>query len=240
MSLTDDAQKQPLIRAPWPTLLLIAMLVITHIARILAPAKLSQEILINYAFIPARYSAEFLAAHGLNPGTWWEQVLPFFTYNFLHADFGHLAVNSVWLLAFGAIVARRLGATVFFIFFLICGVAGAAAHMVFNWASAAPVIGASAAISGLMGAAFRIIGSLRQPDGEAHLAPLTSRRILLWSLIWVGVNIFAGVTGLGDGTTVRLIAWQAHIGGYVAGLLLIGPAIRLSDRRLNYPLQSID
>jgi membrane associated rhomboid family serine protease len=89
------------------------------------------------------------------------------------------------------------------------------------------VVGASAAISGLMGAAFRMMYVY---DGA--LAPIFSRRILTWSAVWLGINVLAGLTGLGTGTTVQLIAWQAHIGGYVAGLLLAGPFALLSDWRL--------
>ena len=127
-------------------------------------------------------------------------------------------------------VARRYHAVVFFIFFLVCGVAGAAAHLAFNWGSPLAVIGASGAISGLMGAGFRMMGppQLRRGGEAQPLAPILSPRILLWSAVWVGVNILAGVTGLGTGVQVALIAWQAHLGGYFAGLLLAGPFATLA------------
>jgi membrane associated rhomboid family serine protease len=73
-----------------------------------------------------------------------------------------------------------------------------------------------------MGASFRVMGAhpLEQADVPAALF---SRRILLWSAIWLAVNFVAGILGLGAGPGVQLIAWQAHIGGYLAGLLLVGP-----------------
>ncbi len=139
---------------------------------------------------------------------------------------------------FGAITARRFGALAFFAFFLTCGAAGAAAHLAFNWGSPDPVIGASGAISGLMAAGFRMFppfgkfvadsGSRAIAAGisarsEPPLAPFLSSRILTWSALWITINVLAGVTGLGAGPGVHLIAWQAHVGGYLAGLLLAGP-----------------
>jgi membrane associated rhomboid family serine protease len=148
----------------------------------------------------------------------------------------HVIVNTVWLLAFGAAVVRRFGNLRFFLFFVICGVAGAALHLALNWQSIAPVIGASAAISGLMAAAFRLIG--HEGGGgipPQRMAPIFSRRILLWSAIWVVINIAAGVMGVGAGPGAQFIAWQAHLGGFAAGLLLAGlfdPVNRLNPEPL--------
>ena len=231
MALTPELENQPALRAPAATVWLIVALAVAHVARLLAPAGMADEIIVNYGFIPARYSASYLAAHHANPGTLFEQAIPFISYIFLHADFAHLGINCVWLLAFGSIVARRLGARLFFALFFACGVAGAAAHLALNWGSAVPAIGASAAISGLMGVAFRLITFAPWPEGQPAVTPLFSRRILIWSAVWVGVNVLAGVTGLGAGMEVRLVAWQAHLGGYFAGLLLAGPAVLLHDRR---------
>lgn len=228
--------RQPILLVPWPVLFLIGLLAACFAAFALAPAGLQNRILYDYAFIPARYSHAFLVSHDYNPGSAFDQVLPFVTYIFLHANISHLAINCIWLLPFGAVVARRYHAIVFFVFFLLCGIAGAAAHLAFNWGSTLPVIGASAAISGLMGAAFRMMvmptadGHWPDVSGPRPLAPLLSPRILLWSAIWVGVNVVAGVTGLGTGTQIRLIAWQAHLGGYFAGLLLAGPFSVLAAR----------
>lgn len=225
--------RQPFLLAPWPVLFLIGLLASCYAAFVLAPEDLQNHILADYAFIPARYSGAFILAHGYNPGSLLDRALPFVTYIFIHASLGHLAINSVWLLPFGAVVARRHHAALFFLFFLLCGAAGAALHLAFNWGSTLPVVGASGAISGLMGAAFRMMGPPEPaPDGRSvrwpPLAPLFSQRILVWSAVWAGVNILAGVLGLGAGTEVRLVAWQAHLGGYFAGLLLAGPFTSLA------------
>ncbi len=238
MTFSDEMRepRQPFLLAPWPVLFLIGLLAACYVAVTLAPAAMQDQIIYDYGFIPARYSAAFLAANPYSLGTVLDRALPFVTYIFLHANVSHLAINCIWLLPFGVVVARRFHALAFFTFFLLCGVLGAAVHLIFNWGSMLPVIGASAAISGLMGAAFRMMTlpteRWHRPDGSAQhqLAPLFSPRILLWSAVWVGVNVIAGVTGLGAGTQVRLIAWQAHMGGYFAGLLLAGPFTALARR----------
>ncbi|HEX7725568.1 MAG TPA: rhomboid family intramembrane serine protease [Rhizomicrobium sp.] len=213
---------QPFLRLPWAIGALAALMLGIEAVLSLMPGQ-ADRILFNYGFVPARYSSSFLAAHGIDGGTLLERVLPFFTYMFLHAGWMHVAVNTVWLLAFGTAVVRRFGNARFFLFFILCGVAGAALHLALNWQAVAPVVGASAAISGLMAAAFRLIGR----EGNAFappqpLLPILSRRILLWSAIWIVINIVAGVTGLGAGPGAQFIAWQAHLGGFAAGLLLAG------------------
>ena len=190
----------------------------------------AEALFVSYGFVPARYSSAFLASHTYDPGNLFERALPFVTYIFLHGSFMHVAINSVWLLAFGPVVARRFGSLLFLLFFLLCGIAGAAVHLACDWGSTAPVIGASAAVSGLMAAAFRMLPL--SPEGEkVALAPIFSARILVWTAIWTLVNVFAGVTGFGTGGEVELVAWQAHLGGYAAGLFLAGPFDSLAASR---------
>jgi len=211
--------RQPFLRAPAVVIGLILALVAAHVARIYAFPRASTAWIYDYGFVPARYSHAYLYSHGLNPGNFLERALPFVTYMFLHGNYTHLIFNCLWLLAFGPVVARRFGVVLFLLFFLLCGIAGAAVYLALNWGSEAPVIGASGAISGLMGAGFRMIGS---NVFDRRLDPILSPRILLWSGIWVVLNVVAGFTGLGAGR-FELVAWQAHLGGYAAGLLLAGP-----------------
>jgi membrane associated rhomboid family serine protease len=226
---------QPFLRLPGAVTALAVLLLGIEGVLYLMPAR-ADAILFNYGFVPARYSPAFLAAHGIDPGSLLERVLPFFTYMFLHAGWTHVIVNTIWLAAFGAAVARRFGTARFYLFFILCGLAGAGLHLLLNWNSIAPVVGASAAISGLMAAAFRLIG--REGDafmGPQPLAPVFSRRMLIWSAVWIGLNIAAGISGMGAGPGIQLIAWQAHLGGYLAGLLLSGlfdPVNRLKTAAL--------
>ena len=172
------------------------------------------------------------SVHNADPGGWLERAVPFVSYMGLHNDLTHLVINSLWLLAFGPIVARRFGGLLFLLFFLVCGVAGAATHLAFNWGSLVPVIGASGAISGLMAAGLRL-----QPSqapwahaGEERLAPIFSRQIVMFTIVWLAINLVFGITGLGMGGETGQVAWQAHMGGYFAGLLLTGPFDRLRPR----------
>ncbi len=229
---SDPWTRQPIFRVPAVVVSLIAVLVAAHAARVLAPPHLTAELINQFAFIPARYSHVFLVSPHGDPGDWLARGVPFISYMALHNDFTHIAINSLWLLAFGPIVARRFGGFLFLLFFLTCGVAGALTHLAFNWGSLEPVIGASGAISGLMAAGLRLLPS-QAPwahAGEEKLAPVFSRQILVFTAVWMGVNLVAGLTGLGVGGAAGQIAWQAHLGGYLAGLFLTGPFDRLRPR----------
>jgi len=210
--------RQPFLRAPASVLGLIGVLVAAHVIRILAPPVMSEQILNDYALDPVRYTAA-------GAGNFLTGVLPLFTHMALHANAAHIAVNSVWLLAFGPIVARRFGGAAFVLFFLLCGVAGAAFFVALNWGADVGVIGASGAISGLMGAAIRMM-RLRQPYlnvATLPLLPLWSAQVLGFSAVWLAINLVTGLTGLGTGGQIEPVAWQDHMGGYLAGLILAGP-----------------
>jgi membrane associated rhomboid family serine protease len=240
--LQSAPPRQPIFRAPAVVLWLIAALAGLHALRLWLPSALGQDMVYEYALIPARYSHAFVASQaGLAaswPGTVLERTIPFVSYMGLHNDWTHLVINSLWLLAFGPVVARRQGPLLFLVFFLVCGVAGALTYVALNWGSPVPVVGASGAISGLMAAALRMLPGQAPwaEPGTAPLAPLFSRQILIFTLVWAAINIVAGVTGLGVGGQSGLIAWQAHLGGFLAGLLLCGPFDALRPRQVGIPL----
>lgn len=219
--------REPFLNAPAIVFWLIGVLVVAHVGRVMLPEPWPQNLLFEFAFIPARYSAAVLTANGIPQPGFVEQVIPFISYMFLHGNYTHLCVNSLWLLAFGPIVAKRLGTTKFLLFFLFCGIASAALHLAFYFGAVEQVVGASGAISGLMGAAIRIFyGRLLYrhvtPEGGAlPLAPLFSRPIIGFTAIWLIANFLAGVTGLGLTDPTQSVAWVAHLGGYIAGMLTI-------------------
>lgn len=228
--------RQPFFRAPPVVIALLVVLALAHAARVLAPPELSAALLARFAFIPALYSHSFLVANHIDPGPWWARVLPFVTYMGLHNDLTHLAINGLFFLAFAPVVARRFGTGLFLLFFVVCGVAAAATHLALNWGSADPVIGASGAISGLMAAALRLLPTLDRRPENAELMPVLSRQVLLFSLVWVGTNVIVGVTGVGLGAESGLIAWQAHLGGFAAGLLLAAPFDRMRPQPVSVSL----
>jgi membrane associated rhomboid family serine protease len=230
MAFLQDSRppREPFLVAPASVLWLIAAILGAHVLRGMLPEGVSDQILNEYAFLPVRYSGSPDFAGDTLLG----KAIPFVSHIFLHANLAHVGLNCVWLLAFGPVVARRLGALKFLLFFLVCGIAGVTTQLIVYWGSDAAVIGASGAIAGLMGAAMRIVygGLHRLP-----LAPLFSRQIVTFTLIWTIVNVVSGVFGLGLSDEFVLVAWVVHLGGYFAGLLAIGMFDRLSLGRKGLP-----
>src|SRR5215469_538767 len=101
---SDPWTRQPIFRVPAVVVGLIVALAVAHGVRMLAPPALSAELINDYAFTPARYSHAFLAARNIDPGNWFERIVPFVSYMGLHNDLTHLSINCLWLLAFGPIV----------------------------------------------------------------------------------------------------------------------------------------
>jgi membrane associated rhomboid family serine protease len=163
---------------------------------------------------------------------------------FVHASWPHVLINSVFILAFGVPVARAFGETawggvVFLLFFLICGALAALGFIAMadaqtwllggadtDWS----LVGASGAASGLMGAAIRLMAARATAREEGALGRLTSRMVVSATLGWIVINVVLGLTGLTPGAGGAPVAWQAHIAGYFAGLLLIGIFGRLAGR----------
>jgi membrane associated rhomboid family serine protease len=236
--LQSQPPRQPIFHAPPVVTWLIGTLVALHAVRMWLPSSLAEDLAYEYGLVPARYSQAFLQSRMADPGTIWEQAIPFVSYMGLHNGWTHLAVNCLFLLAFAPIVARRFGPALFLIFFLACGIAGALTYVAFNWGSPVPVVGASGAISGLMAAALRMLPA-QSPwavPGATPLAPIFSRQILVFSAVLIAINAVMGMTGLNIGGETAQVAWQAHLGGFAAGLLLCGPFDTLRPRSVGAPL----
>ena len=227
--------RQPILNAPAVIVALLALLLLVHLVRtLLLSPDADRYLLILFAFIPARLSPSILPGT-VWPGGWPADIWTFVTYAFLHADWAHLGVNSIWLLAFGSPLARRFGVARFLAFFAVTAAAGAAAHLAVYADRGVPVIGASAAISGMMAGAMRFVfqsgGPLfrRGADDSSYRMPavplgaaLRNPRILTFLAVWLGINLVFGLGGVSFGGEEQAIAWQAHIGGFAAGLLLFG------------------
>ena len=230
MHASDDqletVPKQPVFNLPFIVPFLIGLMIIVHAVRIYVLSdELNYQAILQFAFIPARYgSAEFAIfspfAHYWTP----------FTYSLLHADWTHLFMNSFWLLAFGGVTARRLGAVRLVILFAIGAVFGAAMHYAFHANDIIPMIGASASVSACMGAAIRLpyfserqfTGDVKKVRIRSLVEALTNQQAITFIAVWFGINLlfgtgFVDITGNGSS-----IAWEAHIGGFLAGLLLFG------------------
>ena len=137
------------------------------------------------------------------------------TYMFLHGDWMHLIGNMLFLWVFGDNVEDAMGAISFTIFYLVCGVAAGLAHAYMHAESQAPLIGASGATAGVIGAYLMLYPRVGMWVLVLMRLPLKLPAILVIGS-WVAVQVFFAYTQVEDGT-----AWWAHIGGFVAGVLLV-------------------
>jgi len=199
-------QHQPMFNLPPMTKALLVVNLLVFAAMLLLPGATADRLVAVLGFVPARYAS--------GEGMTWPALVDPITYQFLHGSFAHVGANMLGLLAFGAGVEQRLPRWRFLLFYLVCGVAGALAEYAFDRQSAEVMIGASAAISGLFGAILRFRAFRRG----------------FWTLVvlWLLVNAATGITGAGSDAAP--VAWIAHIGGFVAGLLLFPLLVRREFR----------
>jgi len=230
--MTDPPARERILNVPAVIVALVAIFGVVHaVFSLWLNEQQSNEALLLFAFIPARYDLNLPLGEAW-PGGLGADIWTFVTYAFIHGDLNHLAFNAVWLLAFGSPVARRFGTWRFLAFFAAAAVGGAAAHLVTHFGQLLPMVGASAAISGAMAAAMRFAfqrgGPLAIWRGEpgSYFVPaqplnecLSDWRVLAFLLVWFGVNALMGLGSFALPGLEHAIAWQAHIGGFVVGLL---------------------
>lgn len=210
--------RAPLVNAPRVILYFLLVFVVVHIIGAVVDETAQAWMRFNFSLTPLF----IVNATGIGADMLWlPPWLTLVTYAFLHADVTHLVVNALWFLVFGTVVARRVGGLRLTGLFAVSALVGGLVHVVCHWGDIQPVIGASAAVAGLMGAAFRfiLVGGF-DADRRVPLLPLTSRPILIASLIWLAFNVVFGVTGFSPSGFGADVAWEAHLGGYFAGLVL--------------------
>src|SRR4030042_3186937 len=223
------ATTEPVLSVPRSVACVAALLTGVEFVRGLLPDELDLTLLLALAFIPARYSGAALEL----PGGYLTAVTSFVTYMVVHAGWVPLVVNLLWMLAFGSAVARRMGDLRFLGFSVLCGIAGAFTHLLFHFGDMAPVVGASAAISGQMAGALRVIFRAQRLPGQRtpHFvgAPLMSlgqtlsdKRMVAFLLFWVALNAYFGLSAVRIAGEEGGIAWEAHIGGGLCGLVSFG------------------
>lgn len=238
------SRHEPMFNVPASVLALLGLLFGVQALRWSLPEVWDAWLTLALAFIPARYSGYAEAL----PGGSVASVTSFLTYAVVHGDLVHLGVNAAWLVAFGGAVANRVGTVRFLMLSAFCAIVGAFTFLVCNPGLMAPMVGASGAVSGLMGATMRFLfstldregfrGLRENPQGVPPMAlgrALADRRVLLVTGAFIAANIFA-MLGLG-GVSAGGIAWEAHLGGYFAGLLTFGfferaPTVHSPDRTI--------
>lgn len=167
-----------------------------------------------YGLVPARYSIPHVAEYF----SLWHQIFSFLSFMFLHGGFWHLIGNMWFLYIFGDNVEDRLGPIRYLAFYLLCGLASGISHLLLNYHSNIPTIGASGAIAGVMGAYF-----LLYP--RAKILTLIPIIIIPW-FVELPAFVFLGVWFLfqmlnATGAQATDIAWWAHIGGFIFGMMFL-------------------
>ncbi|HTR84282.1 MAG TPA: rhomboid family intramembrane serine protease [Reyranella sp.] len=190
------------INLPPGILWLIAINVAVQLLRELLSAKIDNQLVLQFGLVPTFYTGD--------SGDLLSMIASPFTYQFLHGGWVHLGVNMISLAAFGAPVERMLGVRRFIVFYLAAGLAAGLVHVLSFPDSNDPVVGASGAISGVFGAVLML---LRQVGGLSSLLPVAG--------VWIALNVFFGVFGGTPGAGNEPVAWTAHIGGFVFGLIAV-------------------
>ena len=146
----------------------------------------------------------------------------------LHGGWAHALMNAVGALTFGAPVARLfrgpVGVSVFLALYICAGIFAALGYGLVHLGSTDPLVGASGAVFGLIGASTRLLG------GRGRVLPLTSRVVITSAIAWMAVNAVVGLIGFAPGVEGGRIAWEAHAFGFLFGILAIGPLARVFAR----------
>lgn len=162
----------------------------------------------KWSFVPARFQA--------NPGV---DFVTIFTSMFMHAGWLHLGGNMLYLWIFGDNVEDRLGHAKYLVFYLLCGIAATFAQLAFSLGSSVPNLGASGAIAGVLGAYIVMF-----PQSRVNV--LLGRAIVPMSALivigfWIVLQFFSGIAAISaTAADSGGVAYMAHIGGFVAGLVL--------------------
>lgn len=212
---------------PGVTIAIIVTNVLVFLYQVSLPKGEMQSFLFSYGAVPN------LIVHGSSLHT-------IFTSMFLHGGFMHLLGNMWYLWIFGDNVEGLVGHTRFIIFYLLCGVVAFFGHFLFEPTSTIPMVGASGAISGVLGAY-----ALRYPRARVHLLIPLFPFIWLWRVFlvpaavvlggWFVIQLFSGIAVQQSG-----VAWFAHVGGFIAGLLLVRLFEKKEEPPPPWPLSFLD
>jgi membrane associated rhomboid family serine protease len=237
--MTDDGKGEEVRGKEHRQPIFMLPLVITALAGVMLAIQAASALVLNeegqlnlvvwLGFIPARLMAPDQFPGGLLPLIWTP-----ISYGFLHGGWEHVLGNVAWLVIFGTPVARRYGAVPTLVIFFVSSIIGALAFAVSSLNTIAYLVGASGGIAGLTGAAMRfvfqpvIVG--KDPETGAPVAlgrKMASLGEMLrtpsarnFSLIWIILNCLVPLAPMVLGQSVE-IAWQAHLGGFFTGLLLV-------------------
>jgi membrane associated rhomboid family serine protease len=213
--LKDDI---PARRFPFVTISIIALNCAVFIIELMAGRRV-ENIFLIFGIVPVRYTIPEIS----ELFTWKEQAYPFITSMFLHGGWMHLISNMWTLWVFGDNVEDKLGSLRYLFFYLAGGIAAALMHIFTNVNSPIPTIGASGAVSAVMGAYFRFyphagVMTLIPPF---FLGPFFRIPAILFLGWWFVLQFFNGTLSLVDNPqTAGGVAWWAHVGGFMFGVFI--------------------
>lgn len=236
--MSDVSAREPIFNVPGAVLAVLTLMIAIHGGLTLLDPEFGEWLIISLAFIPARY-----AVMGTElPGGLAAAIASPVTHMLVHGSWAHLMFNGASLLAFGGGLARRTSGARFLLLSLVAGLAGAFLFWLLNQGLLRPMVGASGAIAGMMGATMRYFfsaldsGGFRQlreaPEAAAMMSlpvAMRDRRVQLATGVFLFLNMLA-FFDLGAPEDAGGIAWEAHIGGYLAGFLCYGFFDRGGDR----------
>lgn len=190
--------------------------ILVHVGRMFLSPGAEQWLFQTFAYRPIRYTSE--AAIFSDPLA---AIISPVGYSLLHADLMHLFMNMSFFMAFGTVVARRMGELRFLLLYALTAIGGVLTLQILTPVSTAIVIGASGAVSGMVGAVAAVALKPRKdrlPPPRPFHEP---RRAAVFIMVWIGLTVVAGaLPGALFGLDGR-IAWESHLGGFILGFLLM-------------------
>lgn len=204
---------------PTVTLLLIAANVVIFLVEIGQPAYLQRAFLERYALVPDQLRASALI-----------------TSMFLHGGWMHLIGNMWFLWVFGSHLEEAVGSAKYLIFYLLSGVASAVIQLMMNLGSPIPTLGASGAIAGVMGGFMILYPRARVVTLVFIVIFITTLELpaAFMLLYWFALQLLSGLSSVSSFSDQGGVAWFAHIGGFLAGLLLIRTFANTGAGRARY------
>lgn len=209
---------------PIVNIMLIVLNVFVFLAEVSLGPKL-QYLFGHLGVVPAKFFASYYIAGDriIYIGTV-DRILPLFTSLFLHGGWLHLIGNMLYLWIFGDNVEDRMGHLRYLIFYILCGVIASLTHIALNPTSTVPCVGASGAIAGVLGAYMLLYPTARVVVLVTFFfyIDFVALPALLVLGLWFVMQFFSGVLSLGvENAASGGVAWWAHIGGFVAGMVLL-------------------
>lgn len=207
---------------PVVTRVIVVVNVLVFLMELSFRGEARERLFYLFGLVPARFTHPGWAADvGFPVGTYW----PLLTHQFLHGGWMHLIFNMWALWIFGDNVEDRMGSFRFLAFYLLCGVIAGLTQMFSNPHSAVPSVGASGAIAGVLGAYLLLFPRARvEVLMPIFFFPLFFELpAVLYLGFWFLTQLFSGAASLGNRAQVGGIAWWAHVGGFVSGMLLCRP-----------------